>query len=89
MAKIRVKLPVGITYPDSLPDLEVEAATVREALERVVNREPRLAGRVFTADGGFATAAFVNGVSAKRLRGMETQLADGDVVALMPPIAGG
>jgi hypothetical protein len=49
----------------------------------------RLQGRVFTADGGFAGAAFVNGVSAKRLRGMETPLADGDVLALMPPIAGG
>ena len=44
---------------------------------------------MFTADGGFAGAAFVKGVSAKRLRGMETPLADGDVLALMPPIAGG
>ena len=51
--------------------------------------DERLQGCVFTADGGFAGAAFVNGVSAKRLRGMETPLADGDVLALMPPIADG
>jgi molybdopterin converting factor small subunit len=89
MAWVTVKLPVGITYPDRLPDLEVEAATVREALEQVVGGDARLKGRVFAENGGFATAAFVNGVSAKRLRGMDTPLADGDTLALMPPIAGG
>jgi molybdopterin converting factor small subunit len=89
MARVRVMLPPGISYPDRLPDVVVEAVTVREALERVVAGETRLAGRVFTADGGFATAAFVNGVSAKRLGGMDTPLADGDVVTLMAPIAGG
>lgn len=89
MAKVHVKLPVGITHPDRLPDMEVEAATVGEALRKAIAHDARLAGRVFTHDGGFATAAFLNGVSAKRLRGMETPLADGDVLALMPPIAGG
>jgi len=89
MARVCLKLPVGITYPDRLPDLEVEAATVREALEQAVARDTRLEGRVFGVDGGFATAVFVNGVSAKRLRGMETPLADGDVLTLIPPIAGG
>lgn len=89
MAKVTVRLPIGITYPDRLPDLEVEAASVREALEQAVVHDARLQGRVFSADGGFATAAFVNGVSAKRLGGMDAPLADGDTLTLMPPIAGG
>jgi molybdopterin converting factor small subunit len=89
MARVQVKLPVGITYPDTLPELEIEADTVREALEQAIAHDERLRGRVFTADGGFATAVFVNGVSAKRSGGMDARLADGDAIALMPPIAGG
>jgi len=89
VARVRVSLPLGITYPDRSPDLEIEAATVRQALEQVVAGDPRLRGRIFAKDGGFATAVFVNGVSAKRLGGMDTTLEDGDALTLMPPIAGG
>jgi molybdopterin synthase sulfur carrier subunit len=31
----------------------------------------------------------INGVAAKNLRGLETELKDGDVVAIIPPIGGG
>jgi molybdopterin synthase sulfur carrier subunit len=31
----------------------------------------------------------INGVAAQNLRGLETELKDGDVVAIIPPIGGG
>ena len=86
---VRVRLSAGLTGRGAPPEIEVEAATVRAALERLVAAAPHLRERVFAANGGFAAAVFVNGVSAKRLGGMDAPLADGDTVAVLPPIAGG
>lgn len=86
---VRVRLSAGLTGMDTPPEIEVDAASVRAALECVVAASPNLRERVFAANGGFATAVFVNGISAKRLGGMDAPLADGDTLAVLPPIAGG
>lgn len=64
---------------ESEEQLTLEVRSVRELAEHLVDRYPALAGRLgavrFAKNEAFAT--------------MEDALADGDVVALIPPVAGG
>jgi len=89
MAKVFMKLPMGVTYPDKQKEVECEGATVGEALAAVTAAEPRLRSRIFREDGNVWVGIFVNGRNIRQLNGMETPLADGDKMMLMPPISGG
>ena len=42
MAKVFVKLPVGMTTPDGHGEVECDAATVGEALTKAIAVEPRM-----------------------------------------------
>lgn len=70
-----------------------EAVTVEKVLERLAERY----GRGFTEyvyDGktgevkGFLQF-LVNGRSVSTIKGLKTELADGDVLAILPPVGGG
>jgi MoaD family protein len=89
MAKAFIKLPIGLVGAEGPPELECEGVTLREALEDCVTREPRLRKRIFREDGGVWVGIFVNGQNMRGLGGLDAALTDGDVIKLMPPIAGG
>ena len=89
MAKVRMRLPVGLVYPDGQKEVECEGATVGEALEDVLQREPRLRPRVYREDGKLFVGIFLNQQNVRMLQGMETALSDGDELRIMPPISGG
>ncbi len=89
MAHALIRLPAGLVTPGGSARLECEGATVREALEDCVAKEPRLKRRVFRDDGSLWVGVFLNGVNVRRLGGLEQSLADGDEIRIMPPIAGG
>jgi molybdopterin converting factor small subunit len=88
MAQVRVVLPFGVAYPEPQHELACEATSVDAALAAVLAAEPRLAPRIF-ADGKLIVGVFVNDRDARTLGGPSTPLADGDVVRLLPPVAGG
>ena len=88
MAKVRIKLPLGVTYPDPQRELEVEGATVEEAIKAAIVAEPRLEARIYK-DGKLFVGVFVNDRNMRALGGFETAVSDGDVIRVMPPIAGG
>jgi molybdopterin converting factor small subunit len=89
VARARIKLPVGLVGVDGPSVLECDGASVGEALQDCVAKDPRLKPRIFREDGGVWVGIFLNGRNIRSINGMETVLADGDEIRLMPPIAGG
>ncbi len=89
VARAHIKLPVGLVGADGPRELDCDGATVGEALADCITREPRLKPRIFREDGGVWVGIFLNGRNVRSVDGMDTLLADGDEIRLMPPIAGG
>jgi MoaD family protein len=84
-----MKLPVGLVEGANPAGVECEGRTVAEALADCVARDPRLKSRIFRADGGVWVGVFVNGRNIRQREGLDTPLADGDEIRLLPPIGGG
>ncbi len=68
-----------------------EGAAVGDLLETLCRRYPGLAEKIFAAPGvpKKYVNVLVNGRSIQFLRGLDTALHDGDLVALFPPAGGG
>lgn len=71
-------------------ELEVEGATVGEALDAVFARHEGLRERI-TEDGTLRrfVNVYVSGEDIRFQDGLETELADGDEVTILPAVAGG
>jgi len=89
MAKVFVKLPVGMTTEDGRRDVECDAATVGEALDLAIAVEPRLRPRIYREDGRMWAGVFLNGRNINARDGVKTPLEDGDKMNVVPPISGG
>ncbi len=89
MAKVSVKLPVGMTTGDGRRDVECDAATVGEALDSAIAIEPRLRPRIYREDGRMWAGVFLNGRNINAREGVKTELEDGDKMNVVPPISGG
>jgi molybdopterin converting factor small subunit len=89
MAKAFIKLPVGMVTASGAREVECEAATVDEALQRAIVLEPRLKPRIFREDGRMWAGVFLNARNINALDGVDTALSDGDKLAVVPPIHGG
>ena len=92
MSQVIVQIPPPLRpFADDAAELRVEAGSVAEALAAIgADRAPLLA-RVLTPDGELRpyVNVFVGERNVRRLAGLETTLEDGDVVAIIPAVAGG
>ena len=89
MARIRIP-PVLRPEAAGNRTVDVEASTVREALDELVATYPALRARVLEGDGvpSFLNV-FVDGDDVRLLGGLDTQVADGTTILLLPAVAGG
>ena len=89
MAEIRIP---PVLRPDAGGQrlVDVEAATVREALDTLVVQFPALRARVLEGDGvpSFLNV-FVDGDDVRLLGGLDTTVTSTSKILLLPAVAGG
>jgi molybdopterin converting factor small subunit len=88
MPNVHVSLPAALTSPEPPEVLDCEAGTVAEALRAAVAQAPRYAQRLFFKDR-LLVSIVLNGRHLAPVNALATELAAGDRVDVMPPVAGG
>ncbi len=71
--------------------VEVDASTVGEALQALAVAHPALSGQVLTDDGSLHrfVNVYLNDDDVRYLDKLETKVVSGDVVSILPAVAGG
>jgi adenylyltransferase/sulfurtransferase len=90
--KVEVRLPTPLrAFVEGRPSLELEGSTVHEALLGLAARHPELRRRLFTADGELRShlTVYRNEEDIRVLERGATPLRAGDVLTIVPSIAGG
>ena len=92
MSQVTVQIPPPLrVFADDAAELTVEAGTIAEALDAIgAGREPLIA-RILTPEGELRpyVNVFLGERNVRRLNGLQTPLAEGDVIAIIPAVAGG
>ena len=89
---VEVKLPTVLrTQADGQVTVSLDGATVGDVFTALVERYPGLRGNLLDDAGGLHK--FVNVYKddddIRYLEGLDTKLADGDVLSILPAVAGG
>lgn len=89
---VEVKLPTVLrTHADGQASVAVEGSTVGEVFQALIQRYPGLRGNLLDESGGLHK--FVNVYKddddIRYLEGLDTKVGDGDVLSLLPAVAGG
>lgn len=78
-------------YCGGQAELRLAAATVREVLQVLERHEPTLYRNICDETGAVRRHlnVFVNTLHVRDLDGLDTSLAEGDVVSVLPAVSGG
>ena len=87
---VRVPGPLR-SYAGSDSTLPVKAATVQGVLDELERRHPALHRNVCDETGAVRrhVNVFVNSANVRDTDGLDTPVADGDVVTILPAVSGG
>lgn len=90
MVKVTIPAPLA-QYAAGLREVEVEAATVGEALSALTAMHPDLKNQIFTGEGKLRSFVnlYANDEDIRYLQKEATPLTPGDTVSIVPSIAGG
>jgi len=89
---VTILIPSALrAFVDRKSEVEAEGATVGEALANLAAEYPDLKHQIYEDDTklrGFVNV-FVDGTNIKKLNGLDTPVAPGATVMIVPAIAGG
>ncbi len=89
---VRVRIPtVFRKYTDQQSLVEVDSGTLSSVVDQLESRYPGIKGQLLSSDGELHrfVNVYVNDEDVRFLGGLETKLADGDSVTVLPAVAGG
>jgi sulfur-carrier protein len=88
---VEVRIPTILrSYTGGAKAVEVSGATLREVLDRVESAHPGIRERIVDGDDlrRFINV-YVNDEDVRFMGGLGTTVSDGDVVVVLPAVAGG
>jgi MoaD family protein len=89
---VEVKIPTVLRkHTDGEASVTASGGTIRELFDDVAGRFPEFREKVMGDDGELHRFinVYANDEDVRYLQGMDTAVADGDVVAILPAVAGG
>jgi molybdopterin/thiamine biosynthesis adenylyltransferase/rhodanese-related sulfurtransferase/molybdopterin converting factor small subunit len=89
---VRVRLPTLLRPAvGGAASVDIEGSTVGEVLRRIAADHPLLADAVFERDGSIRRfiSVFIGDENIRYLQGLETPVADGEELIVLPAVAGG
>jgi MoaD family protein len=89
---VRVKVPAILRgHTGGQGQVDGDGATIRDVLEDLDARYPGIRARLVTDDGALHrfVNVYVNEEDVRYLGSLETEVRDGDVVSILPAVAGG
>ncbi len=89
---VKVKIPGPLRrLIDGKNEVEVEARTLREVVEKLAEVNPEIRSRLLDENGDVRRFIniYINNEDIRFLKGLDTELKDGDEVSIIPAIAGG
>lgn len=89
---VRVKLPTILRrHTDGQAVLEAEGFTVGEVLQNLETRHPGITASLVDEHGGLHrfVNVYLNDEDIRYLGALETEVGEGDVVSILPAVAGG
>ena len=89
---VEVRIPTILRkYSDGAKSVSAEGSTVRELFSDLEARLPGISGQLLTEDGGLHrfVNVYINDEDVRFLGALDAKLDDGDVVAILPAVAGG
>ncbi len=92
MSSVTIRLPMPLrSYAGDASEVRVEATTVGEALRRLGAAHSGVLPRVLSPDGNLRqfVNVFIGDRNIQSLEGLATPLAEGDVIVIVPAVAGG
>lgn len=89
---VEVRLPTVLrTHAGGTASVQAQGATLREVFDGLVAQYPGLEGQLTDESGSLHkfVNVYANDDDVRYLDGLDTKLADGDVVSILPAVAGG
>lgn len=89
---VTVRIPTALrTYAGQNARVEVQAKTAGEALSALVSQHPALEKHLYEDDGQLRSFVnvFKGDTDVRQLGGMDAPVGEGDVLLIVPSVAGG